>query len=129
MSDTELRYRENPKHKVGARGAGPPRWFPDSASLCPDDLDLDEARRLLKGSVIGGDPSHPNARARFALDEMGRFFKAYPERSVDGTEYWHGYPVAEALVGRQVPARVLRSFKQQGRLSRARYRRLLGSAR
>lgn len=121
-----LQYCENPKHKPGSSGEGPPRWFPTSDSLCPDDLSARDALMLLRASIEGNDPAHPNARARYAIDGQGRFFKAY---SHDGGVSWHGYPVRRELVPRQVPTRVLRRFIEDGVLSRAEYRRLLGSAR
>ena len=127
MSDEHvpLRYRENPKHKRGCRGEGPPRWFPSRESLCPDDLSLSEAEDLLASSIEGRDVAHPDARARYAMDGQGRFFKGYSE---DGGQTWHGYPVRRELVPRQVPTRVLREFVERGLLTRPDYKKLLGSA-
>lgn len=119
-------YRENPKHKRGTCGHGPPRWFPSADSICPDDVSFSMAQALLDVSVEGKDSAHPDARARYALDSTGRFFKAYSE---DGGRTWHGYPVRRDLVTRQIPARVLREFCRKGLLSEIDYRRLLGSAR
>lgn len=119
-------YRPNPKHKRGSFGEGPPRWFPSRDALCPDDISLEEAARLLSESIEGRDAAHPNARARYALDGQSRFFKAYSD---DGGSVWHGYPVARDLVPVQVPARVLRHFRDTGKLSRPEYKKLLGSAR
>ena len=84
-----------------------------------------EAQALLESSVEGRDESHPNAQARYALDSQGRFFKGYSE---DGGRTWHGYPVRPELVGRQIPARVLRQFVESGLLTRSHFKRLLGSA-
>jgi len=123
---TPLRYSENGKHKPGSVGDGPTRWFPSTDSLCPDDLTLEEARALLEASIEGRDSAHPDARARFAIDSRGRFFKGYSE---DGGVTWHGYPVARDLVPRQIPTRVLRQFVQLGLLSDVDYRKLRGSAR
>lgn len=120
-----LQYRPNDKHKPGCAGAGPPRWFPSSDSLCPADISLEEAQALLEASIEARDHAHPNARARIALDGRGRFFKAYSE---DGGQTWHGYPVRRELVSRQVPSRVLRELVNRSQLSRADYRKLLGSA-
>lgn len=124
-------YVPNPKHKVGAFGDGPPRWFPSRDSLCPEDFDLNMAQELLDGAVSDADASHSNGRALYALHN-GEFYKAYSEatRVVDGVEeeLWHGYPVRRELVPRQVPGRVLRHFLKEGRLTRAEYRKLLGSA-
>jgi len=120
-----LQYRENPKHKPGCSGRGPPRWFPSTDSLCPDDLSIEDAVALLRDSVEGAAAAHPNALARYAMDGQGRFFKGYSE---DGGQTWHGYPVRRDLVPRQIPTRVLRQFLRQGRLSSADYKKLLGSA-
>lgn len=120
-----MHYRPNDKHKPGCSGEGPPRWFPSSDSLCPDDVSLEEAGELLRSSIEARDDAHPNTRARIALDGQGRFFKAYSE---DGGQSWHGYPVSRNLVPRQIPARVLREFFKRGQLTRADYKKLLGSA-
>ena len=126
MAMPKRTYRENPKHKRGASGHGPPRWFPSADSLCPDGVSFAMAQELLDTSVDGRDAAHPEARARYALDNFGRFFKAYSE---DGGQTWHGYPVRRDLVTRQIPARVLREFCRKGLLSDSDTRRLLGSAR
>lgn len=127
MSDEKAprRYRENPKHKRGGWGEGPPRWFPSRDSLCPEDLSISEAEALLASSIEGSDPAHPDASARFAVDGQGRFFKGYSE---DGGRTWHGYPVRRDLVPRQVPARVLRELFRRGVLTASDYKKLLGSA-
>jgi hypothetical protein len=122
-----LIYKENLKHKPGSFGDGPPRWQPDWASACPEDIGTEEARNLLGNSSEGKDPSHPFGKARYALDERGRIFKGYPEDAA-GT-IWHGYPVADEDVPRQIPARVLRAWREQKRMTQARYKRLIGSAR
>jgi hypothetical protein len=119
-------YRGNPKHKRGARSGGPARWFPDPDALCPDDVTTQLAQALLDESVDGIDEAHPSARARYAVDGRGRFFKAYSE---DHGETRHGYPVREELVGDQVPARVLREFRSRGLITAAQYKRLIGRAR
>lgn len=123
--ETKRRYRENAKHKRGSWGEGPPRWFPTRDSLCPEDLSLSEAQALLDSSIEGADQANPDGRARYAIDGQGRFFKGYSE---DGGRTWHGYPVRRELVSRQVPARVLREFVSRGSLTRADYKKLLGSA-
>lgn len=122
---TPIQYHPNGKHKPGCVGEGPPRWFPSSDSLCPADIDLDEAQGLLGASIEARDDAHPNARARIAVDGRGRFFKAY---SVDDGKTWHGYPVRRELVPRQVPCRVLREFVKRNQLSPVDYRKLLGGA-
>jgi len=126
------RYKKNDKHKRGASGEGPPRWFPSRDSLCPDDIDTKLAQELLDDGVCGADAAHPNARAIYAMHE-GQFYKAYCEGTEAPSqgqrdEVWHGYPVRKELVPRQVPSRVLREFVKRGRLSRAEYKTLLGNA-
>jgi|SRR5690554_1024626 len=120
-------YEGNPKHKRGVSGDGPPRWFPSRDSLCPDDIDIERAQELLDGAVSGADAAHPDARARYTMHQ-GRFFKAYCTEVRDDIEVWHGYPVSENLVQEQIPARVLRKFIARGDLSKADYKRLVGSA-
>lgn len=124
-----LVYKSNPKHKRGSFGEGPPRWFPDRDAECPEDLGTAEAQQLLEQSIEGADDSHPNRRARYVIDESGRIFKGYCESSDDGAEHWHGYPVDEQLIPRQVPSRVLREFVRAGHMTKARYKKLVGSAR
>ncbi|HSO00676.1 MAG TPA: hypothetical protein VLS89_20430 [Candidatus Nanopelagicales bacterium] len=124
-----LVYKKNPKHKPGSFGDGPPRWFPDWDTPCPDDVNEKDAQGMLEHSVLGVDDAHPNRNARYAIDEDGRFFKAYSEGSLDGVELWHGYPVREERVREQVPARVLRELVRQGKLASARYKKLIGRAR
>jgi len=124
-----LIYKENPKHKKGVQGEGPPRWNPDPDSLCPDDVGQTEAEALLRDSVPWEDASHPEKKARYAIDSQGRFFKGYTEGADASGEYWHGFPVPEDKVRLQVPARVLKHFKTSGKLSSPRYKKFLGGAR
>ncbi len=126
------RYEANPKHKRGACGSGPPRWFPSRDSLCPDDLDQDTAQSLLEDAISAPDKAHAGGKALYAMHE-GNFYKAYSqgtEEDEDGTpiEVWHGYPVRRELVPTQVPCKVLREFVKQRRLSKPEYKKLLGSA-
>lgn len=129
----QRRYAPNPKHKRGSCGDGPPRWFPSRDSLCPDDFSLEVAQALLDDAVEAADLAHPNRRALHAMHE-GTFYKAYCQLSDAegkehaGAEVWHGYPVRRELVPTQVPCRVLREFVRRGRLTRAEYKKLLGSA-
>lgn len=120
-----LRYSKSDKHKQGCAGDGPPRWFPTTASFCPEDISSSDSQTLLDASMEGKSPDHPNKKARYAMDGRGRFFKAYP--SDDGTA-WHGYEVHRTLVPTQIPARVLRQFRALGKLTSADYKALLGSA-
>lgn len=91
-----------PRGPVSVRGAGAPR-----------------------SSIEGSDQANPDARARYAIDRQGRFFKGYSE---DGGQTWHGWPVRRELVPRQFPARVLKEFVQRGLLAKSDYKKLLGSA-
>ncbi len=121
---TGLRYTGSDKHKQGCAGNGPPRWFPTTASFCPDDVTLADSQDLLENSIEGRSADHPDKKGRYAIDGRGRFFKAYPG---DDGATWHGYEVHRSLVPRQVPARVLRQFRDLGQLSNADYKDLLGS--
>jgi hypothetical protein len=122
---TDLVYKENPKHKRGCSGEGPPRWFPSTDSLCPEDISASDAETLLQASIETRDDVHPNRSARIALDSQGRFFKGYSE---DGGRTWHGFPIRRDLVPRQIPAKILREFVKRGLLNRSDYKKLLGSA-
>lgn len=124
---TNTVYEPNPKHKPGTSGDGPPRWFPSSDSICPDDITVELAQQMLEGSVPGEDATHPDSKARYAILD-GRFFKGYQTEVRAGIEVWHGYPVSRELVGEQVPARVLREFRKRGQLTNAEYKKLVGSA-
>jgi hypothetical protein len=124
-----LVYRPNNKQKSGASGDGPPQWFPDADTHCPDDLDEGAARRLLEGSVQGIDDAHPDRGARYGIDRQGRFFKGYCDVAEDGTETWRGYPVRDGRVREQIPASVLRGLVLQGSLAPERYLELIGRTR
>jgi hypothetical protein len=123
-----LVYKRNDKHKPWAFGEGPPRWFPDHDTPCPDDVSQSQAQSLLADSVEGRDAENPDKKARYAVDGQGRFFKAYPSVDEAGKECWHGFPVREELVKRQVPCRVLRQLRAAKKITGARYTRLLGDA-
>lgn len=83
---------------------------------------------LLESSITAADSGHPDARARSAI-YGGSFYKAYPTKKDSDVEIWHGYPILNERVNLEVPARVLKQFVISGALTRADYRRLLGSAR
>ncbi len=123
-----LVYKPNEKHKRGASGEGPPRFFPSNASECPDDFSLEVARELLHESVKGESPAHPNSRARYAYFE-GIFYKGYAEGPDEEDELWHGYPIHQDLIRSEIPCRVLRAFRKRGAISSAQYKSLLGHAR
>lgn len=130
---TKRVYKPNPKHKRGAIGEGPPRWFTSSDSLCPDTLDFSTAQALLNTAISGKDQVHPDQKALYALHE-GTFYKAYcqeasQDSSGDTVEYWHGYPVRKELVPTQIPSRILREFLKAGSLSKPEYKKLLGNSR
>lgn len=129
-NDVRRVYKQDAKHKRRSSGEGPPRWFPDADSLCPDDMDAVLCQQLLDDAVEGKDLAHPSSRALYAVYQ-GAFFKAYAERvdAIDGVELWHGYPVDRSRVPTQVPARILRELVDRGQLTKAEYKKLLGSAR
>ena len=124
---TQRLYESNPKHKRGVCGNGPPRWFPSSDSLCPDDIDEELAQELLDDAIADRDAAHRDGGALYCLYE-GRFFKAYRTEMRGEVEVWHGYPVRREQVKDQIPARVLRIFRDRGQLSKAEYKKLVGRA-
>ena len=114
-----MRYFANAAHKLETTEAGPPRWYPDKEP-CPKGMTLRERTELLRQS-IPEDPDSPTS-TRFAVrrgDSGLEFFAARMTRMVDGEVEYHGYPT------RQVPGRVLRHFKDQGRITQAEYRSLV----
>jgi hypothetical protein len=94
-----VRYEANPKHKHpwqrGRRG-----------SLCPPDVTLELAQRLLEGSVQVG-------KSRYAVLD-GRAFRAQ-KHSEDA---WHGYPVQ----WHEVPPQVRASWCRDGLVSKKQIR-------
>ena len=114
-----MRYFANPAHKIETTEAGPPRWSPDKTS-CPEGMTLRERTTLLRESVAEN-PDLPESR-RFAVrrTESGlEFFAARMTKVVNGEVEYHGYPT------RWVPGRILRRFRNQGKISHAEYRRLV----
>jgi len=86
-------YEGNPKHKAP--------WQPGrKGSLCPPDLSLEAARKLLLSSIVEG-------KRRYAVDN-GRAFCAQQHDAVKNR--WHGYPVG----WREVPAGVRKQFMASG---------------
>jgi len=86
-------YEGNPKHKTP--------WQPGrKGSLCPSDISLEAARRLLLSSVVEG-------KRRYAVDK-GRAFCAQQHDAIRNP--WHGYPVG----WREVPAGVRQQFMVTG---------------
>jgi hypothetical protein len=86
-------YEGNPKHKAP--------WQPGrKGSLCPSDISLEAARRLLVSSVVEG-------KRRYAVDK-GRAFCAQQRDAAKNR--WHGYPVG----WREVPASVRQQCMQSG---------------
>lgn len=124
---TNLIYERNPKHKRGCTGEGPPRWFPSYDSLCPEEIDGITAQSLLEQSIVDSDRATSNGKARYTMHE-GEFFKAYMTETRQGVEVWHGFPVSKDQVGEQIPAKILRKFRDQGELSNSEYKKLVGSA-
>ena len=114
-----MRYVANPAHKLETTEAGPPRWRPDKEP-CPEGMTLRERTELLRESVAE-DPGSPTSR-RFAVrkGESGpEFFTAQATQTVDGQVEYHGYPV------HRVPGKILRQFRDQGKISQSDYRSLL----
>ena len=114
-----MRYFANPAHKLDTTEAGPPRWNPDKEP-CPKGMTLRERTELLRESVPEDLESLTSTRFAVRRGMSGlQFFTARMTRIVDGEVEYHGYPT------RQVPGRVLRQFRDQGRISRAEYRSLV----
>jgi len=113
-----MRYWPNPAHKKETSEAGPPRWRPKK-TLCPR-MEPDERERLLQEAV----PENPgvvgSSRYALRLGEGGyEWFVALLTRMVDGEPEYHGFPCAH------VPYRVLRAFRDAGRITDAEYRRFI----
>lgn len=114
-----MRYFANPAHKVETTEAGPPAWHPDKEP-CPKGMTLRERSELLRGSVAE-DPNSPTTR-RFAVRrvESGlEFFAAQMTQVVNGQIEYHGYPT------HCVPGKILRRFRDQGKISQSEYRSLV----
>ena len=114
-----MRYVANPADKIETTEAAPPRWRPDKEP-CPEGMTLRERTELLRESVAE-DPDSPTS-PRFAVrrGESGlEFFTAKVTRIVNDEAEYHGYPTC------QVPRKVLRRFRDQGRISPEEYRSLL----
>lgn len=89
-------YEGNPKHKAP--------WQPRrKGSLCPSDIGLEAARKLLLSSIVEG-------KRRYAIDN-GRAFCAQQHDAAKNR--WHGYPVG----WREVPASVRRQFMESGAIA------------
>ena len=111
-------YFPNPAHKTAMTEAGPPRWRPDKEP-CPK-MTQRERTRLLQESVAK-DPDSPTSQ-RFAVRRGSsglEFFTARMTQVVNDDVEYHGYPTSH------VPGSVLRRFRDQGRITKADYRRLV----
>ena len=114
-----MRYFANPAHKLETTEAGPPRWRPDKEP-CPEEMTLRERTELLRESIAEDPDSRMSPRFALRHGESGlEFFTARVTRVVDGDVEYHGYPT------RRVPGRVLRQFRDRGRITQADYRRLV----
>ncbi len=86
-----MRYEPNDKHKhpwqQGRRG-----------SLCPREINLDEAQRLLEASV-------PDRKKRYATDGT----RAYCAQ-MHFDDCWHGYPVGWEEVPPRVRAALVEKY-------------------
>ena len=114
-----MRYWPNPAHKKETTEAGPPRWHPGKTA-CPSDMTLRERRQLLVTS-IALDPNEPHSR-RFNIrrgTEGLEIFEAKFTQDIDGDAEFHGYPCTF------VPGQILRTFRDDGRITEAEYRRLV----
>lgn len=83
-------------------------------------MTLRERTELLRESIAVNPDSPTSPRFAVRRVEAGlEFFTARMTRAVDGEVEYHGYPT------HQVPGRVLRQFRDQGRISQAEYRNLV----
>ncbi len=113
-----MKYWPNPAHKRGTSEAGPPLWRPHK-SVCPK-MTIDERSRLLDESI----PEDANdvQSTRYALRRVATGMEWFAARftQMDADEaVFHGYPADF------VPAKVLRRFRDDGRISETEYRRLI----
>lgn len=92
-----MEYEPNPKHKFpwqrGRRG-----------SLCPHEIELDQAQALLDASEV--DDAMP--RKRFVVDRATAYCALQ-----HGPDRWHGFPIS----WREVPARLRRKWLNEGRIT------------
>jgi filamentous hemagglutinin len=91
-----LKYAPTDKHKPGGWGT-------------EMDLDNKTAQDVLNSSVQGG-------RQRYGVYD-GKVYEFQPD-NIGG---WHGYPIP----GNQAPTEVLRSFRDEGTISRSEYNKLI----
>ena len=114
-----MRYFANPAHKLETTEAGPPRWYPDKEP-CPEGMTLRERKELLRDSVAEDPGSLASTRFAVRHGESGlEFFTARVTRIVDEVVEYHGYPTC------RVPGKVLRRFRDLGKISNKEYRRLV----
>lgn len=98
--------------------AGPPRWHPDKTP-CPPIV-VEERERLLNESIPLDSERPDSTRYAFRVGTSGfEWFAARFTRWVEGEAEFHGHPTD------YVPARVLRRFRDLGRLSDRDYRQLV----
>jgi len=97
----KLLYKGNPKHREP--------WQPGRrGSLCPREVDLEQAQAMLDSSELVG-------KKRYAV-WRGR---AFCGQSEDGGSHWHGSPVGWV----EVPPAVWRGFLKRGEIRRRDIRR------
>jgi hypothetical protein len=117
MEGMRLRYWPNPAHKRETTEEGPPRWRPHKTP-CPH-MTIEERDALLAESVPES-PHQPGAR-RYALRRSGdlEWFVGVPTEYQQGEVVFHGYPT------QAVPAKVLRVFRDSGKITEAEYRKMV----
>jgi len=111
-----MRYWPNPAHKRETTEAGPPGWRP-SKEPCPDDLTVEEREELLRNSVPGGSGARSRRYTLRRANTGLQFYEAKWHTDVDDEPEFHGHPTT------RVPNRVLRVFRDEGRITQAEYRR------
>lgn len=119
MSKPHFRYEPSQAHKTKTTAAGPPKWNPYKEK-CPSDLTRRELEELLDESV-SADGRSENAH-RFALRHTAFGVEIYESRLTrvkpDGTIIVHGYPSLRD------PPRVLRQWRDEGKITKPEYNRL-----
>lgn len=95
-----MKYEGNDKHKK-------PWQRGRKGSLCPKDIELDDAETMLEQSVLEGEK-------RYATRE-GKAFCAQSRQDPAGDgEIWHGYPVG----WKEVPEKLRQTWKSDGLVRR-----------
>ncbi len=112
-----MRYWPNPAHKGATSEGGPPRWGPHKAK-CPP-MSVEERERLMAESIAEDEAVAGSTRYALRIGPSGlEWFAGCLTRLVEGEPEFHGYPCVH------VPIRVLRRFRDLGKITPAQYEKL-----